>query len=313
MFKALKRRQSNQEPLDELLSAYLDGLLPVDEQTRLEARLAREPALRDRLEGLRLTVESLAGLPEVEVPRNFILSPSMVAPQPTPRPRRRRAAPLLSWATAVVTLLFISVLAGDLFVIAPSMRIEPTDAVVRAPLLPSGPAPSLAAPTAEAGHAAATAGDKQEVQEAREAPAVPAEETAVVIAGTEPALVGAEPQAMTTDATAEAPDQVEAAVVLTPGLPAAEPAPELPLVASPPTEREVSEGEAGPEILQEQAATTAPQEVVMVVPLEETPTATGAQDGTAGVPLWLRGVEISLGLVAVGLAVATLIVRRRGL
>lgn len=304
MFKALKRRQSNQEPLDELLSAYLDGLLPLDEQAQLEARLAREPALRDRLEGLRLTMEALAGLPEVEVPRNFILSPSMVAPQPTPRPRRRRTAPILSWATAVATLLFIFVLAGDLFVIAPSMRIEPTDVVARAPLLPSGPAPSLAAP----------ARDKQEVQEAREALAVPAAETAVVIAGTEPALVGAEPQAMTTDATAEAPDQVEveAAVILTPSLPAAEPAPELPLLVSPPTEREVSEGEAGPEILQEQAATTAPQDVVMVVPLEETPTADGAQDGTAGVPLWLRGVEISLGLVAVGLAVATLIVRRRG-
>ena len=48
-----RRRQSNAEQVDELLSAYVDGLLRPDERKKLEARLEREPALRDRLEGMR--------------------------------------------------------------------------------------------------------------------------------------------------------------------------------------------------------------------------------------------------------------------
>ena len=40
---------------DELLSAYLDGELPADGAEKLEARLAREPALAARLEALRGT------------------------------------------------------------------------------------------------------------------------------------------------------------------------------------------------------------------------------------------------------------------
>ena len=63
---------------DELLSAYIDGALTPREQARLEARLAVEPALRERLDALQETVMLLRQLPQVPAPRNFILSPAMV-------------------------------------------------------------------------------------------------------------------------------------------------------------------------------------------------------------------------------------------
>ncbi|MCX7852132.1 MAG: zf-HC2 domain-containing protein, partial [Caldilineales bacterium] len=42
---------------DELLSAYLDGRLTSAEAARLEARLAADPALRQRLQELRQVVQ----------------------------------------------------------------------------------------------------------------------------------------------------------------------------------------------------------------------------------------------------------------
>ena len=129
MFEAdEKRGQSREEQLDELLSAYLDGMLAVDEQAQLELQLERDPALRARLRGLRLTVRSLAALPQVEVPRNFILSPAMVKDK-TPRPASRlrtprRSWPVFGWATAIATLLLMFVVAGDVFWVAPATRPE---------------------------------------------------------------------------------------------------------------------------------------------------------------------------------------------
>jgi hypothetical protein len=127
MLRLLRRRKSEEERRDELLSAYLDGELGEGERQRLEARLAQDPTLRAELRALRQTVSLVQELPEVAAPRNFILSKSMVERrQPAPRPepqvlrpsservRRAWAAPLLTAATAVVSLLFVVVLAGDL-------------------------------------------------------------------------------------------------------------------------------------------------------------------------------------------------------
>jgi hypothetical protein len=117
------RDQSSDDRIDELLSAYLDDMLTLDERVELEARLQRDPALVSRLEGLRATKKALALLPQVEVPRNFILSPAMVAPPRKVAPRRqRRVWPVFGWAAAAVTLAFFLVFAGDVFVVAPSAR-----------------------------------------------------------------------------------------------------------------------------------------------------------------------------------------------
>jgi len=103
-----------QRRMDELLSAYLDGELSPRERARLEARLATDPELRERLEGLRRTVALVRGLPQVQAPRNFLLTPAMVAPvrrRPAPR---RWLAPALTFATTLSALACAAVLMSNL-------------------------------------------------------------------------------------------------------------------------------------------------------------------------------------------------------
>ncbi len=137
MFQSLKnRRQSSEEQADELLSAYLDGVLPREDRTILEARLRHELALVARLEGLRQTKKALAGLPKVDLPRNFIVTPAIVAPPSSVAPpRRRRTWPVFGWATAVATLLLLLVFAGDILFVAPSRPTQPADIVAEVPAL----------------------------------------------------------------------------------------------------------------------------------------------------------------------------------
>ena len=108
------------ERRDELLSAYVDGELSDEEHRALEARLSRDSELRAELRAMERTVSLMRALPEVEAPRNFILTPSMAgqhAAEQRTETRLRRpiwVAPLLTLATTVVSLLFAVVLVGDL-------------------------------------------------------------------------------------------------------------------------------------------------------------------------------------------------------
>lgn len=63
----------------ELLSAYIDGELSEMERAALEARLDREPMLQQELESLTTVVEAVRSLPPLEAPRNFTLTPEMIA------------------------------------------------------------------------------------------------------------------------------------------------------------------------------------------------------------------------------------------
>jgi len=119
------QRIPEQEQRDELLSAYLDGELSADERARLEAQLAADPVLRAELDALRHTVALVRALPAVSVPRNFILAREIAArPRPArqARPRLAWAAPFLTAATAVASLLFVVVLAGDLLLLGMGNR-----------------------------------------------------------------------------------------------------------------------------------------------------------------------------------------------
>ncbi len=112
-------RKSEAERRDELLSAYLDGELGERERERVEARLSEDADLREELQALSYVATVVRELPRVSAPRNFILSESMVSRQataPAPKPRRAWAAPLLTAATAVSSLLFAVVLAGQLII-----------------------------------------------------------------------------------------------------------------------------------------------------------------------------------------------------
>jgi len=128
MLRLPGRRKSKERRRDELLSAYLDGELNERGLRRLEARLADDPALRAELEALRQTVSLVRELPRVAAPRNLILTASMVEGRRGTQgsqtqaarsrsgqaPARAWAAPLLTAATAVASLLFAIVLTGDL-------------------------------------------------------------------------------------------------------------------------------------------------------------------------------------------------------
>jgi hypothetical protein len=113
MVQLFARQGKEREQRDELLSAYLDDQLSAEERARLEAQLATDPALRAELDALRQTVALVHALPPVPLPHNFIL-PAQPRPAPSMHPRRAWVAPLMTAATALAALLFVVVLAGDL-------------------------------------------------------------------------------------------------------------------------------------------------------------------------------------------------------
>ncbi|TET55507.1 MAG: hypothetical protein E3J64_00170 [Anaerolineales bacterium] len=117
MTRRNRRKDREQERLDRLLSAYMDGQMADPERSRLEVRLGEDAALRAELEALRHTVRLLGELPTVAVPRNFILPRETTArAQAASRPIARRPlfAPVLTAATSLATLLFGIVLTGEL-------------------------------------------------------------------------------------------------------------------------------------------------------------------------------------------------------
>jgi hypothetical protein len=154
MARGFERLIKEQAACDAFLSAYLDDQLDAKDRARLEAQLADDPALRSELEMLRRTVALVRDLPTQPVPRNFIL-PQAVTTGVRRTPVQRRPgwlAPLLTAATAVVSLLFVAVLVGDLLFSG------------------MGGMAQLAAPAPAAEHAAAPTEPSPPEKEAGEAP-----------------------------------------------------------------------------------------------------------------------------------------------
>ena len=87
----------------ETLSAYLDGQLSASDAARLEARLKTDPELASVMNDLRAARGILRKLPARKAPRNFTLTRKMVGLKP-PLPR---TYPLLRFATAFATILFV--------------------------------------------------------------------------------------------------------------------------------------------------------------------------------------------------------------
>lgn len=109
------------------LSAYLDGELNAYSARKMKNRLARDPNLRAELEAFRETKSTLQRLPKRRAPRNFNVSPQMVAKSP-PMPR---LVPALNYATALaIILFFFSILppfnlgSGAMAPLAPNMVLQ---------------------------------------------------------------------------------------------------------------------------------------------------------------------------------------------
>jgi anti-sigma factor RsiW len=113
--------KSEHQRVAEMLSAYLDGELSPREQARVEKHLAQCADCAQNLHTLRQTVALLGQLSPVAVPRAFAIRPQ-VARRPSFF-QTRRAYVYLRAATALATVLFAVVLAGDVFLtgLAPSL------------------------------------------------------------------------------------------------------------------------------------------------------------------------------------------------
>ena len=92
----------------EALSAYLDGQLSPRDKTRLESRLRDNPILREGLEELRKTRDILRLQPRLRAPRNFTLTPEMAGVKPA-----HHAYPAFRLAAVLASVLFVVVILGD--------------------------------------------------------------------------------------------------------------------------------------------------------------------------------------------------------
>ena len=96
------------------LSAYLDCELSAEERAAVERHLAKCEGCCWDLETLRQTVEWTRNCAPVRVPRAFTLPVEAAAPQAVRARRPAWGLPFLQGATALVALLFVVVVVGDL-------------------------------------------------------------------------------------------------------------------------------------------------------------------------------------------------------
>lgn len=168
MFKSFKR--SEHERVEELLSAYIDGELSIEEATLVEKHLRECSACTQDLETLRQTVNLVRQLPAVSPPRSFTISRLVVPERPW-----AWGYVYLKGATALAALLLIVLLAGDLgfqYLWAPRMATPAPE--------PMALEATVEAPEAEIEvpvPAAREALDQIEAQKVEESPAPLAEAT----------------------------------------------------------------------------------------------------------------------------------------
>ena len=302
----------------EMLSAYLDGELSPKEQTRVEKHLAQCADCAQNLHTLRQTVALLGQLSPVAVPRSFAIRPAQVAQRPSFFQTRRTYA-YLRTATALATILFAVVLAGDAFLIG----LAPSLAPARAPeaIVREAPVEKMLVEV-----------EKEMVVEQKMVETVVVEKEVVVEAPVEAPVLESQPAYATTPSPVPAENTGEVVrapqPLPTPGVAAQEmaatgtpPALEKEVLAEAPPGSGEERIEATPMptplpadviVTAEPAFTpTAVAEVLPPTPLPQEPTAsTATRLSDFGLAL-LRAVEISLLMLVLVLAIATLVARRR--
>lgn len=119
--------KSEHQRVEEMLSAYLDGELSLKKQALVEKHLAQCADCAQNLRTLRQTVALLGQLPPVAVPRSFVIRPAPAARRPSLF-QTRQAYVYLRAATALATILFAVVLAGDAFLTGLAPGLAPARA-----------------------------------------------------------------------------------------------------------------------------------------------------------------------------------------
>ena len=204
LFKREARRRR-----EELLSAYVDGELTASEQREVEELLASSEDARRELAELQATVDLVAQLPELGLPRSFALDAA-------PKPRWTLWWPSVrttGLATSVATMLLVGLVAGDMLNVLEQARFGADDSEYASD------------------YSAFTAAEMAPAQEsvaasAMDAPATPAPPMALAGRAVMDAPAAPEPESATTesderqsDSSADAP--VAAAAQALPAAPAA--------------------------------------------------------------------------------------------
>lgn len=98
----------------EILSAYLDGELTSQEQSRLEQSLEQRSEMRQALDELRRTRIILRSATRLRAPRNFTLTAEMVG---SVKPARKPlfAVNALRFSSALASILFVLTIIGEWF------------------------------------------------------------------------------------------------------------------------------------------------------------------------------------------------------
>ena len=94
------------------LSAYLDDVLNKRDRAKVARHLASCASCRADLEGLEHTINLLRLVPAVPLPRSFLVP--LAEAQPQAVPKLGWAVPAMRTASALVTLLFVIALSGNL-------------------------------------------------------------------------------------------------------------------------------------------------------------------------------------------------------
>ncbi len=120
------------------ISAYVDGELEPTKQVAFETTLAQDRALQQKVKEMREVVALVRALPLREPPRNYLLTPSMVAVKP-PQRTQRRSMPLLFMrlATSLAAVAFV-VTAGLTYMqrgISPTMVLQAPKAAEEMPAM----------------------------------------------------------------------------------------------------------------------------------------------------------------------------------
>ncbi len=120
------------------ISAYVDGELEPTKQVAFETTLAQDRALQQKVKEMREVVALVRALPLREPPRNYLLTPSMVAVKPLQR-TQRRSMPLLFMrlATSLAAVAFV-VTAGLTYMqrgISPTMVLQAPKAAEEMPAM----------------------------------------------------------------------------------------------------------------------------------------------------------------------------------
>jgi hypothetical protein len=129
----------------EMLSAYLDGEISRKDRERLEARLLEDKDLSNTLKQLRRTRQVMRSLPSMRAPRNYFVTAEMVGQKETVS----RAFPVLRFASALASVLFILLFLGDLLVPRTGLMISSKTVQVAETIMEAAEPPVSEAPQIE--------------------------------------------------------------------------------------------------------------------------------------------------------------------